>query len=413
MIGRIPRPNSKSIDDLVLQRDRNVREDNSSLESEPHSHGCNSGCGSVDGISEDEDLNPSSTNLVIDSVNSMKDREGNITNISQPDLNDIGQNLATARNSSDILYDFFLPDRSNNAQVTSTNDILKPLEQSPEERASERFLEKNEGTFPPSTNANIITPFPNIKAVAKDHFVIEPSSSLQSMGRENIHGVTNKSSSPVNSRNFTQSSHSLALERAGSRQPLCVPEELTQQNLVLSNDDESMLLLSTNPYSMSTLPSSSLADNDFVFPNNNSNRLGTQSQVPNIREINGILPNHHPSMPTNNTNPLFPHLTTTTRINVNISTAAVMPLIPSSLSPSTSLERRGSTPSLPRIPVRNALDSSPPLLPARTSNQEGPILPPRPNLTGPDSKSLLENGNSVDGPTIDAANSVWYVKFQS
>jgi len=388
------------------------------LESGPRS-GTNSGCGSHDGSIADEALNisPSLGIRLGSSVNDIQSEPKSRLST----LNAIDQIVDTSitNNSPNALYNFCPVERPKHS--LSSEGSISPMELSKEGTVLGNNL-KDSVHISSTTNASILNPLDSTDLLCSDSFeTIEPlSSTMQSSaGKENDRRsvISDTSNSPVGFRRFNQSSHSLALERAGSRQPLCLPEaELAQPTLVLSNGADPTQSFSS-PYSLPTPQSISPSDNDFVFPNgnNNTNRLGIcpQSQVHIPRDINAI-PSNHPFTPTTHSSnsDVFPHLTTTTRINVNISTAAVTPLSSSSpSSPLVNLESRGSIHSIPRISGRILVpDSSPPLLPTRTNNLEGPSLPPRPNFANTDAKSLSENGNGVDGSVVaDAANSVWYV----
>lgn len=169
----------------------------------------------------------------------------------------------------------------------------------------------------------------------------------------------NNRNSPTSSlAHFSPSSRSLALlERAGSRTPVCIPETALDQPILEDPADST----STD-----------------VIPTDSS--LGD---------------------PASGGNKLFPHLTSTTRINVNISTANVTPL-----------ERRGSVrlerPSRLLLPDDFSGSNSPPLLPARSNVQERPALPPRPGTASTVTEEVVvsppENGNDASAP----ANSIWY-----
>jgi hypothetical protein len=114
---------------------------------------------------------------------------------------------------------------------------------------------------------------------------------------------------------------------------------------------------------------------------------------------------------------LFPHLTCTTRINVNISTAAITPLSPSPASPVLPgpLERRGSLRLPPKPAPRISSVDTPPLLPARAGSLDRPAVPPVPPRSyanaaptveaKPDGENTNVNGTAT-GP--GGASSIWY-----
>lgn len=111
---------------------------------------------------------------------------------------------------------------------------------------------------------------------------------------------------------------------------------------------------------------------------------------------------------------LYPHLTSTTRINVNISTAAITHISPSPSSPllPSALERRGSLRLPPRPSPRIPSIETPPLLPARTGNLDRPALPPRSYISATptvEEKPMDESANVHDGSIgAAAASSIWY-----
>lgn len=171
-----------------------------------------------------------------------------------------------------------------------------------------------------------------------------------------------------------QPSRTLALlERAGSRQPVCLPD--ADPEIVLPPDNVPMRILD------SPLGSTSSASSD--------NNFRLRSEPVSAPLESNPLPR----------NQVAPNLTSTTRISVSISSPSV------GISPQPS----------PRRPSNEPSDA--PLLPIRLSRTDKPALPPRPSVTtsgtaasitteGPIARNETVNQRST--PVDETISSVWY-----
>lgn len=269
---------------------------------------------------------------------------------------------------------------------------------------------------------------------------------INGVARFGSHNTPDNNCSPIPAgvlNRFPQSSRSLALlERAGSRQPLCISEVdpalvlnetsglalpmslrssplLTPRNISPVDNNESVV-------NSSTSSGSTTSNNNNIIINNRNNqnssliRSGAAAALVQTSSTSQSNPNTtSPAGPADGINSanakLFPHLTSTTRINVNISTAAITPLTPSPSSPLLPgpLERRGSLRLPPRPSPRISSIDTPPILPARASSQDRPALPPRsyPNSSAPAVEEKPVGDDIVNGGapgTAAGASSIWY-----
>lgn len=243
--------------------------------------------------------------------------------------------------------------------------------------------------------------------------------------------------SPIALKRFNQPTRSLALlERAGSRVPLCIGE-MDPDSVVLMDPAG----LDEEPDTVPTRDFGPQANNILVArkasfesphgtPRNSSPANSDGSDGSGRAQLSALAkvgqqttgPSPPPSLapPQSTSTPNNTRLTSTTHINVNITTAAG----PSGAA--SSLERRGSfrvpPRPAPRIPAASfSSDCAIPPLPARSSNIERPALPPRQSSSIVEEKSpaapvvaaAATPASSGDGPAAEngsapAANSIWY-----
>lgn len=426
LISRVPRSRSRNRvgDSLSSPELQDVLQaDNYSLESgSQHSGGSNSGSGSLDGGeggngggngSGTEVSTPRSVSGQGNLSGGMNNLRHSVPNMTSNNLSAIGlgqdrtlTNNSPIRNSLSSVEGGQSSNRSsptNNGNTTNTISTTATNGNDPEMLNTATSTTTTTGNgmaalhhhhqmLNSSLHMNSAAPYMMMSPLSSTP--IKPVQPLPriSNGLNNGNGGSNGNSSPcpVPLQRFNQSSRSLALlERAGSRTPVCISEVLEP---ILSTDDPTSDNLPVAAYS-----------SPLVTPRNGNSPTNSTTSAATTTIGSGV--NTEPVGPNNK---LFPHLTSTTRINVNISTANVTPL----------LERRGSfrgsgivPPPRPSPRIGAGEDTSPPLLPARSSTlQERPALPPRPSTlaVGDESaaRSAAENGN--DSTTVPPASSIWY-----
>uniref|UniRef100_A0A0P4Y8S8 Girdin n=3 Tax=Daphnia magna TaxID=35525 RepID=A0A0P4Y8S8_9CRUS len=467
LISRVPRSRSRNrVGDGLVSGDRESPDqhdgqmDTFSLESGSHS-GSNSGCGSLDGGSGGEgDVTPTSltgsvggasTDLPPGSGRSWNDRDRNrqslpVIHYQHSDLGNCAPTSAGSVRHSvspDGMCDGS-PTTNSSSQING-NPLLPSLPAmngNSDDVELECNTHNSAATNTPhakgSLSGSLMSAAPLMMMTPCSPHVQQPSPRVDGVasGFHHVSCAPNsaKNTVPVGAlQRFAQPSRSLALlERAGSRQPLCLSE--VDPSLVLS-DSASPLALplasrssplmtprNVSPSGSDLLPmvsnvTSSMSNNKNHNNNNqinssSSSRSGTPATLVQT-STTGISPT---PLDTSTPNPkLFPHLTSTTRINVNISTAAITPLT-SSPSPSSPLlpgplERRGSLRLPPRPSPRISSSEGPPL-PARVTNQDKPALPPRlyTNSTAPAVEEKPAEDTNINGSTTGAgsASSIWY-----
>lgn len=467
LISRVPRSRSRNrVGDGLVSGDRESPDqhdgqmDTFSLESGSHS-GSNSGCGSLDGGSGGEgDATPTSltgsvggasTDLPPGSGRSWNDRDRNrqslpVIHYQHSDLGNCAPTSAGSVRHSvspDGMCDGS-PTTNSSSQING-NPLLPSLPAmngNSDDVELECNTHNSAATNTPhakgSLSGSLMSAAPLMMMTPCSPHVQQPSPRVDGVasGFHHVSCAPNsaKNTVPVGAlQRFAQPSRSLALlERAGSRQPLCLSE--VDPSLVLSDSSSPLALplasrssplmtpRNVSPSGSDLLPMvsnvpSSMSNNKNHNNNNqinssSSSRSGTPATLVQT-STTGISPT---PLDTSTPNPkLFPHLTSTTRINVNISTAAITPLT-SSPSPSSPLlpgplERRGSLRLPPRPSPRISSSEGPPL-PARVTNQDKPALPPRlyTNSTAPAVEEKPAEDANINGSTTGAgsASSIWY-----
>ena len=444
-INRVPRSRSRNrIGDGVLSGDRESPDqhdgqaDTFSIESGSQHSGSNSGCGSLDGGSGGEgdtlpsgSMSGSLTSPQSTSGTGWNDRSRQSMPIihyqhSETDIPSVSSVHHSI--SSDALCNGSVHNQHNGNLISSpvhssVNGNSVALDCDVVGASNAAAATNTSTTKPSSFSSNLVSAAPLMMMApcpsSSASHTPQPSPRLNGMSV--LQSTPANNSVPANLQRFTQSTRSLALlERAGSRQPLCISE--VDPALALSEPSNLVLPLSSHASPLLTPRNASPAGSDVGANNNISDNIGSNN---GHLVRTGAAPAQTPLLPTgaapiDSSTPnskLFPHLTSTTRINVNISTAAITPLTPSPSSPLLPgpMERRGSLrlpprPS-PRVPPIES--GSPPLLPARTATQDRPALPPRsyPATTPTvEVKSTSEhaNVNESNTGTGGSASSIWY-----
>ena len=439
LINRVPRSRSRNrVGDGLTSGDRESPDqpDTFSLESGSHS-GSNSGCGSLDGGSGGEgDVTPTSLTGSVSqsgSVTSWNERDRirqsmPIIHYNHPDP-DAGSTGSVRHSiSSDAVCNGTQLAAINNLHNGNPPSVVLPangnnisISTEPEQHNSAATNTNNQPKS--SLSGSLVSAAPLMMIAPCSPSIAPPQPSPRINGLGAFHNTPTPTISPVALQRFPQSSRSLALlERAGSRQPLCISEVdhpvlcgETSAALGLPLTRSSPLLTPRNISPAGSDPSSSLSSNN---NNNNINsnhgsliRTGAAAAALVQTSTTGTSPTPSADSTVPNNSKLFPHLTTTTRINVNISTAAITPLSPSPASPVLPgpLERRGSLRLPPRPSPRLSSVDTPPLLPARAGSLDRPALPPR-SYTNASTPTVEEKpaAEDVNGGGPGGASSIWY-----
>lgn len=205
-----------------------------------------------------------------------------------------------------------------------------------------------------------------------------------------------------------QPSRSLALlERAGSRQPVC-----------LADADPDIILPTESPVPTASVPGLILPRTlDSPLRSGSPGDLGSDS---NLRLRSDLVQMSAPTESTSNPSPrnlnqVMPNVTSTTRISVSISSPSAGHQGIRSNSPQTSASEPRSSPKLVGSPQRMTAteQSDAPLLPLRISRTDKPALPPRPHsastAVAPDGSNVRnETVNQRVTPVEEGISSVWY-----
>jgi hypothetical protein len=458
LISRVPRSRSRNrVGDGLPSGDRESPDqhdgqlDTFSLESGSHS-GSNSGCGSLDGGSGGEDMTPTSLIGSISGVSPGLTSGGSGTGWNERDRNrqsmpiihyqhpeSLENSIPTASVRHSISSDGVC-----NGSLTSANQINgNPIQSSPlsvngnsvgteSDGSTHVFAATNTSQPKTSLSGGLISAAPLMMMAPCSPQLPQPSPRLDGIvsGFQGSSTPTSGNSPiPIGAlQRFTQSS-----------QPLCLSE--VEPSLVLSETPSSLALPLASrssplltPRNISPAGSDSMASGGGMPGSSSSNNKNNNNNNHNHNHNSGSIRSGAAAAlvqtSTTGTSPtpldsstpnskLFPHLTSTTRINVNISTAAITPLIPSPASPLLPgpFERRGSLRLPPRPSPRITSAEAPPLLPARRdglSNQERPALPPRSYSTNNPATPTVEEkpteDPNVNGSTTGAgsASSIWY-----
>jgi len=365
LIKSVPRSRSRSRGHLGSDRDspdQQDAQDTFSLESGSHS-GSNSGCGSLDSGGEG-DMTPTGNRSERQRIRQ-----------SMPIINyDHQETILRTSFSSDAL----LLERNANSTTESNGNVVQdPLNSSLNSNSSS--IHSN-STLTSTANCNLL----NATLSGLPNVIPNVIPNVKLYGQSTSLSLT---SSPVPFQRFIQPSRSLALlERAGSRQPLCITD--VDDPVVLDIPDDADIVPTRDAGPRITPPLS-----DSASDKNNDNCAGSTQNI----------------------------VTSTTRINVNVNVTTPGSSSSSSSSSSSALERLGSIriapprPS-PRItPPALDLDEIPPI-PARGSVHERaalpPALPPRLNssIVSSSEEKAADNGNAPSSPscTTPPANSIWY-----